>query len=69
MARVGLTKPVVKGGSLEKRLPLDLQFQGVGPRPYPAVPTVPSGAAPEGMEFALTSLGGTQAQKAGGLAG
>lgn len=62
-SRVGLTKPVVQGVSLEEGLPLDLQFRGLGPGLYPAVPTVPRGTAPKGMEFALTSPWGQRRRR------
>lgn len=66
--QVGLTKSVVENSG--RKGSLALQFQGVGPRLYSAVPTVSSGATAKGTEFTLDfSLGGTQAQKARGLAG
>ena len=66
--QVGLIKSVVENSG--RTGSPALQFQGVGPRLYSAVPTVSSGATAKGTEFALdVSLGGTQAQKARGLAG
>lgn len=62
-SRVGLTKLVVQEVSLEEGLPLDLQFRGLGPGSYPAVPTVPRGTAPKGMEFALTSPWGQRRRR------